>query len=90
MRKKTGGRTKGVPNKRTAELAEMLHSMSCCPAEGLARIAQQAESEGNWPLAVDAYKTLLPYLYPKRKAIEVQDTSKEVVINYVPEGADDE
>ena len=84
---KSGGRTKGTPNKRTSELAEMLHSMNCCPAEGLVRVAQYAESEGNWPLALDAYKSLLPYLYPKRKAIAHSvSTDEGLFIEYVNDG----
>lgn len=42
---KTGGRTKGTPNKRSAEIQHKLAEMGCDPIEGLARIAQQAESD---------------------------------------------
>lgn len=37
--KKTGGRKKGTPNKRTQMLEEILESMNCAPLENLARIA---------------------------------------------------
>lgn len=67
---KTGGRAKGTPNRRTAELAERIDAMDCCPAEGLARIGQAAERDGNLDLARAAYSDLAPYLYARRKAVE--------------------
>ena len=67
---KTGGRSKGTPNKRTQDVIEKLESLECDPIEGMARIAQQAEKDGDKNLAAQMYKELAPYIAPKRKAIE--------------------
>ena len=77
--RKTGGRTKGTPNARTQDVIEKLKSLECDPIEGMARIAQQAEAEGDKSLAARMYTELAPYIAPKRKAIEhtVTDESHE-------------
>jgi hypothetical protein len=67
---KTGGRTKGTPNNRTQDVIEKLVELDCDPIEGMARIAQQAEADGDKNLAAQIYKELAPYVAPKRKAIE--------------------
>ena len=68
--RKTGGREKGTPNKRTQDVLEKLEQLGCDPIEGMARIAQQAEEEGDKVLAARMYTELAPYIAPKRKAIE--------------------
>ena len=68
--KKTGGRTRGTPNKRTQDVMEKLEQLGCDPIEGMARIARQAEEEGDKVLAARMYTELAPYIAPKRKAIE--------------------
>jgi hypothetical protein len=70
MATKTGGRSKGTPNKRTQDVIDKLDSLDCDPIEGMARIAQQAEADGDKNLAAQMYKELAPYVAPKRKAIE--------------------
>ena len=67
---KTGGRTRGTPNKRTQDVLEKLEELGCDPIEGMARLAQQAEADGDKNLAAQMYKELAPYIAPKRKAIE--------------------
>ena len=81
-RQKTGGRQKGTPNKRTTEMVELMANLGCNPAERLAIIAMEAEAEGNHLLAVDCYKSLMPYIYPKRKSIETLSPN-EIEINYI-------
>jgi hypothetical protein len=68
--KKTGGRTKGTPNKKTQDVLAKLEALECDPIEGMARLAQQAEGEGDKSLAARLYAELAPYTAPKRKAIE--------------------
>lgn len=86
-----GGRKAGVPNKRTQKLIDRLESLDCDPLEGLAKIAKQAESEGELSLAADCYNKLMPYVYHKRKAVEVEHTHthEHQVINYVPDQSKD-
>lgn len=68
--KKTGGRTKGTPNKANREIADKLAELNCDPIQGMAMIANQAFSEGDLSLAGQMYKELAQYVAPKRKAIE--------------------
>tara|TARA_R110002051_G_scaffold170789_1_gene241328 strand:+ start:6243 stop:6611 length:369 start_codon:yes stop_codon:yes gene_type:complete len=65
------GRPKGSRMRRSEELAEKLIASGKCPLEALVRLAEQAESEGDISQAVNAWKSALPYIYPRPKAIEV-------------------
>lgn len=67
--KKTGGRTKGTPNKRTADVIDRLERLGCDPLEGLARIAMDPESPPE--LRGRLYAELLQYVAPKRRALDV-------------------
>jgi|SRR5215472_3653534 len=64
-----GGRSKGTPNKKTIEAAELLASLSCNPLEGMAILA--ADPKSTPELRGKMYAELAQYIYPKRKAIEV-------------------
>ena len=77
-RTKTGGRTKGVPNKRTYELSQKIQSLGVDPVEGLAKIL--AEEGVSNELKVKIYTELLPYLYPKRKVVHSDANQKQAVI----------
>ena len=68
--KKTGGRTKGTPNRKTLDVIEKLEALDCDPISAMARLAQQAEKDGDLALAARMYSELAPYTCPKRKAIE--------------------
>jgi hypothetical protein len=48
---------------------ERLEVLGCDPLEGLARIASDPNTDT--ALRARVYADLLPYLYPKRKAVEV-------------------
>ena len=63
-----GGRSKGTPNKRSVEIAELLEELRCDPIEGMARIAMNKRAAPE--LRGRMYSELAQYLYPKRKAIE--------------------
>lgn len=66
--RKTGGRTAGTPNKRTAEVAERLAALDCDPIAGMARLAMD---ESNAPeLRGRMFSELAQYVAPKRKAVE--------------------
>jgi len=65
---KSGGRTKGTPNRKTLEVAERLAALNCDPLEGMAKLATD---ESNPPeLRGRMYAELAACLYPKRKAVE--------------------
>lgn len=74
---KTGGRTAGTPNKRTADLAERLEALGCDPLKGLARIA--ADPSTDTALRARIYADLLPYMYSKRKALEVSGPDGDAI-----------
>jgi len=72
--RKTGGRQKGTPNKRTQEALEILAELDCDPIEGMARIAKD---EANSPeLRGRMLAELAGYAYPKRKAVEVTNIAE--------------
>lgn len=64
------GRTKGTPNKRSADVAAKLAAMDCDPIVALAKLAQKSQDSGDDALAVQCYKELCQYVAPKRKAVE--------------------
>jgi hypothetical protein len=80
---KTGGRTAGTPNKRTAEVAAKLAALGCDPIAGMARIAMD---EAN-PIELRArmYSELAAYVAPKRKAVELSSedeaTTEPLTVN---------
>ncbi len=65
---KTGGRVKGTPNKKTAEILDILAGLKCDPIAGMVHIAENLDLEIS--VRLNAYKELAQYAYPKRKAIE--------------------
>lgn len=67
-----------APGQRPGDaLAERLNAEGNCPIEALVRLARQAEAEGDMRAAMEAWKSLLPYVHAKPKAIE---TAPETVI----------
>ena len=69
---KSGGRTKGTPNRKTQEVVERLEALGCDPIEGMARIAM---NEANPPeLRGRMFAELAGYVAPKRKAVEYSAT----------------
>ena len=66
--KKTGGRTRGTPNRRTQEIIEKLEALGCDPVEGMAKLA--ADENNSAELRGRMYAELAQYVAPKRKAVE--------------------
>jgi hypothetical protein len=65
------GRPKGSRMRRSDELAEKLISSGKCPIEALVRLAEKAEVDGDISQAINAWKSALPYIYPRPKAVEI-------------------
>ena len=65
---KTGGRQRGTPNRSTTLLREKLAALGCDPAEDLVKIANDLKCPA--VLKTNIYSTLLPYVYPKRSAVD--------------------
>jgi len=76
--RKTGGRTKGTPNKRTQEVVRRLTSLGCDPIEGMALIAM--DEANSMELRARVYMELAQYIAPKRKALALSSTNDERVV----------
>ena len=64
-----GGRAPGTPNKRTAYFLDRLAELDCDPLAALVAIA--GDQATDLQLRVRILTELLPYVYPKRKAVEL-------------------
>ena len=62
------GRVKGVPNKRTLDVAQRLAALKCDPIAGMARLARDKNNPPE--LRGRMYAELAQYVAPKRRAIE--------------------
>lgn len=63
---KTGGRTKGTPNKSTLALREKLAALGCDPPQELLKLARDPKAEMG--LQANIYYWLLRHTYPVPKA----------------------
>ena len=68
---KTGGRTKGTPNKVTTDVRDRLAALGCDPIEGMARIAMNRRNPVE--LRSRMFAELAQYVAPKRRALENPD-----------------
>lgn len=67
---KTGGRRQGVPNKRTLEARAVFEEHDYDPLQSLIARRQKAEEDEDWELCTKLDLELLPYRWPRRKAVE--------------------
>ena len=79
---KTGGRQKGTPNKRTQNLVELIEASHGDFDPVLELINIYKDTKTPLELKTSILKDLMPYIYPKRKAIEFEpfETSKPLNI----------
>ena len=80
MRVEGSGRQPGTPNKRTAELVERLAELNLDPLAGLAAIANDPKTSVE--LRADIHKTLLNYVFPKRRSVDVTSGEQPIVIHF--------
>lgn len=71
--KKTGGRIKGTPNRKTADVIERLERLGCDPIEGMAAIAMDPANAPE--LRGRMFAELAGYVAPKRRALDVTAAS---------------
>jgi hypothetical protein len=97
---KTGGRKRGTPNKKTLFLHQLLEEKELDPIQGIISALRDLDSvvvyapEDQINLAkskANIYLELMQYLYPKRKAIEIDsdDESEKVQIVDIVWGDDE-
>ena len=58
------------------DVIEKLEALDCDPISAMARLAQQAEKDGDLALAARMYSELAPYTCPKRRAVETTITNE--------------
>ena len=73
---KTGGRRKGTPNRATLALRDKLEALGCDPAIELAKMGMNDKNPGE--LRERCLNDLLPYVYPKRKPVDVSSEGPSV------------
>ena len=78
-RTKTGGRAKGTPNKKTTELIELLGDYN--PIIRLIEIAKDENTSLDMQVKINL--DLLPYIYPKRKSIDMNSNEMPEVKIYI-------
>lgn len=67
---KTGGRKVGTPNRRTAALIDKLEGLRFDPLHELIRLLPELTPREKSAVCLQ----MLPYLYPRRKAVDVAIT----------------
>lgn len=81
--KKTGGRIKGTPNKRTVEIVELLEALDCEPVAGMASIAMDQRNPVE--LRGRMFAELANYVHAKKRATEIKaDDGKRVTFIFHP------
>ena len=86
-RTKTGGRAKGTPNKKTTELMELLGDYN--PIVRLIEIAKDENTSLDMQVKINL--DLLPYIYPKRKSIDMNSNDMpevKIFINHEEVGVE--
>jgi len=68
--RKTGGRTKGTPNRSTQDAVEKLERLNCDPIEGMARLAMDPANSPE--LRGRMLSELAQYCHAKRRSLDVQ------------------
>jgi len=71
-REKTGGRSKGTPNKTTAETKQLLQNVVSKQIEMLETTLNKLEPVDR----VNALSKLLPYILPKQQDIAITNTNE--------------
>ena len=76
---KTGGRKAGTPNKKTTELMELLGDYN--PITRLIEIAKDENTPLDMQVKINL--DLMPYIYPKRKSIDMNTNEMPDVKIYI-------
>lgn len=76
-RAKTGGRSKGTPNKKTTVLFKVLEQKGWEYSDEFIRLYRSANESVRW----DMLKTLLPYSFAKFKEIDTSIADMEELAN---------
>lgn len=72
---KTGGRTKGTPNRTTSETKEILQKIVNKEIDNLSQLLERLEPNER----VNALSKLLPYIVPKQSEINIEPKKIEPI-----------
>lgn len=86
IRKKTGGRKAGVPNRTTQEMRDVMQSFIECKIEELDQVYNELEPKDK----ISAIIKMLPYLLPRQQNIELNATHKQELGHDLSKLSDDE
>jgi len=78
-----GGRQAGAKNRRTTDLVQQLEELGLNPVAELVAASNRARDEGDLVNWIGANKALLPYLYPRRKAIDITSNAGPMTLQVV-------
>jgi len=81
--RRQGGRQKGAANRRTTDLIEQLEALGLDPVAELAAAMQAAKDEGDLGSWINAAKALLPYMYPRRRSVDITSNSGPLTLQVV-------
>lgn len=82
---KTGGRTKGTPNRKNAEMIAAVEASGVSPLDYMLSVMRDPLQD--YPIRLDAAKSAAPYVHSKLSAVEM--TGKDGK-DLVPESAGDD
>jgi hypothetical protein len=80
-RPKTGGRQKGTPNRRTAELQREVAKTGLTPLNYMLKVMRDDDAETD--VRLDAAKSAAPYVHPKLASVEVGNRPGEAFIVHI-------
>ncbi len=83
MKRKTGGRQKGTPNKKTVVLEELIQNKFPDFNPILSMIEIAVSDFTPTDLQFQCLKEISGYIYPKRKPIELNDRDEEIKNNKI-------
>jgi len=78
-----GGRQKGSVNKRSQTLVEQLEALGLNPVAELVAASNRARDEGDITNWIAANKSLMPFLYPRRKAVDITTSAGPLTLEIV-------
>ena len=67
-----GGRAKGTPNKLSQDISAKLLRLKCDPLTGMVKLIHDKDTDAS--IKARLYIELAQYVYPKRKALDPEDT----------------
>lgn len=70
--RKTGGRQKGTPNKKTAALLERVSAEGLTPLDVMLQVMREYVEAGDREMALDAAAKAAPYVHPKLSSIAAE------------------